>query len=440
MFKKCSFGVLNQQWIRITLSQHRCFSSTRPEATSSETTVQNTSYKRDDWTNITPRILSHVGKNLHLQKHHPLNLIHQRIVDYFYKVFTNTRGNPVFSAYSSLPAVVSVDQNFNSLLIPEDHPSRSKSDCYYLNKDYLLRAHTTAHQTELINTGLNNFLIVGDVYRRDEIDSTHYPVFHQVDGVRLKTRDQLFVSDESLTLFEVGNSTANIPDCTKQACHTLEAVKLMEHELKSTLLGLAKHLFGQDVKARWVSTYFPFTEPSWELEVFNDNRWLEVLGCGIMRQEILANAGVQDRIGWAFGLGLERLAMCLYKIPDIRLFWSNDSGFLNQFKVKSVNDKVVYKPVSVYPQCNNDISFWLPTEAGKYSSNDFYDLVRNLGGDIIEQVTLVDEFKHPKSGKVSHCYRITYRHMERTLTQSEVNEMHKQIEKSAADQLSVTIR
>lgn len=98
-----------------------------------------------------------------------------------------------------------------------------------------------------------------------------------------------------------------------------------------------------DIKYRWVDQYFPFTHPSWELEVFFNNNWLEVLGCGIIRQEILQKSGTMDRIGWAFGLGLERLAMCLYSIPDIRLFWSTDSGFLNQFITDDVNKAITYK-------------------------------------------------------------------------------------------------
>lgn len=404
-----------------------------------EVNVSGRTFLRDDYTNVTEKILSHVGKNLYLQKHHPLSLVRQRIVSYFYKTFRNSRGNPQFSVYENLSPVVSVEQNFESLLIPEDHPSRKKSDCYYINRGYLLRAHTTAHQSELIKSGLNNFLIIGDVYRRDEIDRTHYPVFHQLDAVRLKTKEQLFPNDSSLALFEDGDNTRATGDNVKQACHTLEAVKLMEHELKSTLIGLAKQLFGNDIKCRWVSVYFPFTEPSWELEVFHEGNWLELLGCGIMRQPIIENAGVQDRVGWAFGLGLERIAMCLYKIPDIRLFWSNDSGFLTQFKSDDINKNITYKPISVFPQCINDISFWLPQEKD-YDSNDFYDLVRNVGGSIVEQVVLVDEFKHPKTGKASHCYRIIYRHMEKTLTQSEVNVVHKKIEECAKQQLGVVIR
>ncbi|XP_019881323.1 probable phenylalanine--tRNA ligase, mitochondrial [Aethina tumida] len=404
-----------------------------------EVKLLETTYESDDFTNVTEKIISHIGKNLHKKEGHPLSNVRQRIVNYFYKSFVNSRGNPVFSVYDNLNPIVSVTQNFDSLLIPKDHVSRSKSDCYYLNRDYLLRAHMTAHQCELIQSGLNNFLMVGDVYRRDEIDRTHYPVFHQLDAVRLKTKDQLFNEKKDLQIFEEGNNTVNTGNQEKQACHSLEAVMLMEYELKSTLVGLAKTLFGEKTEYRWVDAYFPFTQPSWELEVKHDGEWLELLGCGIMRQGILKNSGINDRIGWAFGLGLERVAMCIHKIPDIRLFWSNDSGFLNQFNVGDINKNVIYKAISQFPQCKNDISFWLP-EGVEFASNDFYDLVRSIGGDLIEQVTLVDNFKHPKTGKTSHCYRIIYRHMEKTLTQSEVNDVHKQIENAAKNLLNVTIR
>lgn len=389
--------------------------------------VLNRTFPRDDYTNMTEKIGSFLERNIYLQEYHPLSLVRQRIINYMYKSFVSRRGNPLFSVYENLSPIVSVQQNFDSLLIPEDHPSRQKSDCYYLNKDYLLRAHMTAFQSELIQTGLNDFLMIGDVYRRDEIDKTHYPVFHQIDAVRLRTKEQLFHRDGDLSLFEEGNNTAFTGAQEKQACHTLEAVKLMEYELKNTLVGLAKDLFGQDIKFRWIDTYFPFTQPSWELEIFFGDNWLELLGCGIMKQPILTSSGVTEKIGWAYGLGLERIAMCLYKIPDIRLFWSKDSGFLNQFKIDNINQKVIYKPVSQYPQCPNDISFWLPQDK-EYSSNDFYDMVRGIGGDLVEQVVLLDEFKHPKTQKTSHCYRIIYRHMERTLTQDEVNVVHKEIE------------
>lgn len=403
------------------------------------TVIQGKQYKCDDYTNVTDKILKTVGTNLHTRSQHPLSLVRQRIVNYFYKSFANNRGNPLFSVYDNLSPIVTVEQNFDSLLVPRDHPSRNKSDCYYLNRNQLLRAHTTCHQTDLIKSGLDNFLIIGDVYRRDEIDRTHYPVFHQVDGVRLKSREELFPNDDNLYIFEEGNNTISTGAQEKQNCHTLEALKLMEHELKATLEGLAKNLFGNNAKCRWVDTHFPFTQPSWELEVFYNDAWLELLGCGIMKQQIITNAGVNNKIGWAFGIGLERVAMCLFKIPDIRIFWSNDPGFLNQFAAADVETNVVYKPVSNCSPCPNDISFWLP-ENGEYNSNDFYDLVRTIGGDLVEQVSLVDEFKHPKTGKTSHCYRIVYRHMERTLAQEEVNAVHKIIELAASNNLGVTIR
>lgn len=103
-------------------------------------------YERDSWTNITPKILSHLDRNLHLKQNHPLSIIRKKIVNYFYGAYLNPRGNPLFSVYDNLSPVVSIEQNFDNLLIPKDHPSRAKSDCYYINKDYLLRAHTTAHQ------------------------------------------------------------------------------------------------------------------------------------------------------------------------------------------------------------------------------------------------------------------------------------------------------
>lgn len=104
----------------------------------------------------------------------------QRITNYFYKEYANPKGTPLFSVFNRIDPVVTVKQNFDSLLIPEDHSSRKKSECYYINRDYMLRAHCTAHQVEMLRSGLDNFLIIGDVYRRDEIDSTHFPVFHQV--------------------------------------------------------------------------------------------------------------------------------------------------------------------------------------------------------------------------------------------------------------------
>ncbi|XP_063217966.1 probable phenylalanine--tRNA ligase, mitochondrial, partial [Bacillus rossius redtenbacheri] len=240
---------------------------------------------------------------------------------------------------------------------------------------------------------------------------------------------------EEPRVFEHGGTRTD----SKQREHTLEATEAVSHELKNSLVGLARSLFGEEAELRWVDTYFPFTHPSWELEVRWGGEWLELLGCGVVEHRILQTAGAVGHIGWAFGVGLERLAMLLYGIPDIRLFWSKDSGFLSQFQGKKPEDRITYTPVSIYPQCANDISFWLPQDQ-TFSPNDFYDLARSIGGDIIEQVSLIDVFTHPGTRRTSHCYRVVYRHMERTLAQEEVNAVHARIERAAASRLNVTVR
>uniref|UniRef100_A0A8C4RL47 phenylalanine--tRNA ligase n=1 Tax=Erpetoichthys calabaricus TaxID=27687 RepID=A0A8C4RL47_ERPCA len=349
-------------------------------------------YSQDNYTNVTNRILSKVGKNLHNQKHHPLWIIKERIKDHFYKQYVGRFGTPLFSVHDCLSPVVTVEQNFDSLLIPLDHASRRKGDNYYVNEKHILRSHTSAHQRDLILSGLDAFLIAGDVYRRDEIDSSHYPVFHQMEGVRIFSKHELFSSvtnGEELCLFESGIRTVE-----KQEHHTLEAVKLVEFNLKQTLSKLMSHLFGEEIEIRWVDCYFPFTHPSFEMEIKFQGNWLEVLGCGVMEQELVNSAGAHNKIGWAFGLGLERLSMILYNIPDIRLFWSEDERFLKQFNVPHIDQKVIFQPLSKYPPLVNDISFWLPRKG--FSENDFLDLVRTVGGDLVEKVSLIDCFTHPK--------------------------------------------
>ncbi|KAM6900108.1 phenylalanine--tRNA ligase, mitochondrial [Xenentodon cancila] len=397
------------------------------------------SYPRDDFTNVTLKILEKVGCNLHSQSHHPLWLIKERIKAHFYSTYIGRWGNPRFSIHDNLSPVVTVEQNFDSLLIPPGHPSRKRGDNYYLNRSTMLRAHTSAHQTELIRSGLDAFLLAGDVYRRDEIDASHYPVFHQMEGVRLFSNHELFSkvqNGQELSLFERGGRRTP----QKQETHTLEAVKLVEFDLKRTLTRLVFYLFGSDVEVRWVDCYFPFTHPSFEMEVRFQGDWMEVLGCGVMEQEVLDSVGAENKLGWAFGLGLERLAMVLYRIPDIRLFWSQDERFLKQFRVQDIHQPICFQLLSKYPPLHNDISFWLPDASGGevgFTENDFYELVRSVGGDLVEKVTLEDEFTHPKTGRRSQCYRIIYRHMERTLTQQEVRLIHQQIEHAAETELGV---
>ncbi|XP_075258533.1 phenylalanine--tRNA ligase, mitochondrial-like isoform X2 [Convolutriloba macropyga] len=322
-------------------------------------------------------------------------------------------------------------------------------------KDWLLRAHTSAHQAELIGAGLPAFLVFGDVFRRDEIDSTHFPVFHQCEGVRLFTKYQLFPNSDAAgvpisslkgqegraaqpQLFASHERTAEY-----QESLTIEATKMMEYDLKSCVEDLIGYLFRGRLKTRWVEVYFPFTHPSWEMEIQREEggKWVEVLGCGIMEQKLVNNAGCPDRAGWAFGIGLERIAMLLYNITDIRLFWSKDERFLKQFEIgdAGIDQEFSFEPFSNYMPMYNDISFWLCDDT-EFHDNDFYDIVRNVGGDIVESVHCFDTYKCPKTSRTSKAFRLTFRHFEKQLTQSDVSELKAEIEAHAQTELNVTLR
>lgn len=184
---------LKFQFRLLLTAQHRllairCMCSN--PAAKSAVEILGKSYPSDEWTNVTPSIIKKIGKKLHTHEDHPLGLINKQIQNFFYSNYLRA-GNPIFSMYDHLSPVVTLEQNFDNLLVPLDHPSRNTTDSYYLNNSTMLRAHTTAHQRDLISSGLDSFLITGDVYRRDTVDSSHYPVFHQLDGVRLFSKHQV---------------------------------------------------------------------------------------------------------------------------------------------------------------------------------------------------------------------------------------------------------
>ncbi|XP_058753796.1 phenylalanine--tRNA ligase, chloroplastic/mitochondrial-like [Vicia villosa] len=359
---------------------------------------------KDDPTNNVPdNIFSKLGMQLHRRDQHPLGILKNAIYEYFDTNYSNK-----FNKFDDLCPIVTLKQNFDDVLVPEDHVSRSYNDTYYIDPQTVLRCHTSAHQAELLRDGYTHFLVTGDVYRRDSIDSTHYPVFHQMEGFRV------FVPDE----WEASG---------------MDATSFAAAELKKCLEGLARVLFG-DVEMRWIDTYFPFTNPSFELEIYFKEKWLEVLGCGVTEQEILKRNGVSNNVSWAFGLGLERLAMVLFDIPDIRLFWSNDERFTSQFSKGQLGVK--FKPFSKYPPCYKDISFWINES---FTENNLCEVVRGVAGDLAEEVQLIDNFTN-KKGMTSHCYRIAYRSMERSLTDEEINDLQWKVRELVQNKLEVVIR
>ncbi|KAF4665762.1 hypothetical protein FOL47_004439 [Perkinsus chesapeaki] len=336
-----------------------------------------------------------------------------------------------FLIESSFPPIIRSDIAFDNLLIPQDHPSRSRSDTFYISgkkaapdrlldgcqdtdTDWLLRPQATAHQPEMLKrvasaqSPIVGALWAADVYRKDEIDRYHYPVFHQVDGVRLF-----------------------------QATEVPQSVVV--DDLKGTLEGLMRSLFGHSVAMRWDhSVTFPFTDPSFEMEVYYNGKWVEVLGCGVIKKEIVDHSvgPHSDLHGWAFGMGLERLAMHLFGIDDIRLFWSLDKRFLSQFSDGQLKK---FEPFSNYPPVFKDVSFWIEDEVS-FDLNRFYEICRETSSDCLESIEAKDEFVHPSSGKRSLCFRLVYRSFDRTLTHDLVNTMHNTVVDSMSKNLPIAVR
>ncbi|KAF9588817.1 hypothetical protein IFM89_016177 [Coptis chinensis] len=311
---------------------------------------------KDDPTNNVPdSIFTKLGLQLHRRDKHPIGILKNAIYDYFDKNYATE-----FTKFDNLCPIVSLKQNFDDVLVPADHVSRSYNDTYYIDAQTVLRCHTSAHQAELLRMGQTHFLVTGDVYRRDSIDSTHYPVFHQMEGFRVFSPDEWEKSGINSTSYAA-------------------------EELKKCLEGLARHLFGA-VEMRWIDAYFPFTSPSFELEIYFQEKWMEVLGCGVVEQEILKRNGRADNVAWAFGLGLERLAMVLFEIPDIRLFWSNDERFTSQFSKGQLGVK--FKQFSKFPPCYKDMSFWINDS---FTENNLCEIVRGVAGDLAEELKVREE-------------------------------------------------
>ena len=234
---------------------------------------------------------------------HPITIIKNKIIDIFSKVgFELSDG----------PEIEDDWHNFTALNLPKDHPARDMQDTFFIQQDpdILLRTHTSSVQVRYLEDNPPPLKIIspGRVYRNEAISSRSHCIFHQIEGIYV---------DEKVSFAD----------------------------LKQMILYFTKSMFGKS-KLRFRPSFFPFTEPSaevdiyWGLETEADYRitkgtgWLEIMGCGMVDPNVLQNCNIDSEkyTGYAFGLGLERIAMLIYQIPDIRLFFENDVRFLNQFK------------------------------------------------------------------------------------------------------------
>jgi len=313
-----------------------------------------------------------------------------------------------------VPEIIPYDVSFDLFNFPKNHPARKPSDTYFVDKNHVLRTHTTVMWYYHLNlpevkgkikkgesVGAYSY---GKVYRKDEIDRQHMNVFHQMDGWYLCRRQ---------------NRIININD------------------LKEVLTEIARAIFGKDIKYRFNTDEFPYTDPSIEMEIKISDRWIEVLGAGVVRKVVLKNLGVDPKEynGWAFGFGLERLAILSMDLPDIRLLWSQDKRVKRQLRLGNK-----FQEVSKFPPVTRDISFIVDK---KFVPNDYFDLIRDLGGDLVEEVRLLDKYFNPKkfgTNKLSYTYRIIYRKGDRTLLSAEVDKIQKKIYNKTAQRFNAKLR
>lgn len=313
-----------------------------------------------------------------------------------------------------VPEIISTKVAFDLFDYPADHPARSKSDTYYLDENHILRSQTTvmwyyyfkerAIQERLERKEPMGVFCHGKVYRKDEIDRNHMNVFHQIDALYIAPKETEPID--------------------------LETLKKVE-------LDIVRAVFG-DVEYRFVEETFQYTHPSTEIEIKQEENWLEILGSGVVKSSVLEMLGVDSSVynGWAFGAGIERWAMISMKLPDIRLLWSNDERVKKQLVLGHT-----YEEVSKYPPAFRDISFIVNKD--DFVLNDYFDAVRDIAEDMVEEVELIDTYENPKKfveGKVSYAFRITYRSLERTLTSEEVDRLHKEVEAQTAERFCGEVR
>ena len=236
-----------------------------------------------------------------LGKKHPMTIVTDELKDIFIGLgYEVAEGPEIEEEYYS----------FDALNIPKHHPARDEQDTFYIEGGFVLRTQTSPMQVRTMESRKPPIKIIapGRVFRKDEVDATHSPVFHQLEGL---------VVDKGITM----------------------------GDLKGALSLFAKELFGSHVKTRFRPHYFPFTEPSAEMDmscfacagkgcrICKDSGWIELLGCGMVHPKVLSMSGIDPEIytGFAFGMGLDRVTMQRYNITDMRLLFENDIRFLKQF-------------------------------------------------------------------------------------------------------------
>lgn len=331
-----------------------------------------------------------------------------------YEIKERVTNLPVLKNFDhiQIPEIIPTSILFDLFDFAPDHVARSTSDTYYVDEKNVLRTHDTVMwyyylnlpeiKQKIADGKALGVMCYGKVYRKDEIDRRHMNIFHQMGGLYLQP------------------DTSGI---------------LPIDELKKVLSDIVVSTFGADTKFRFLDDTFPYTDPSLQIEVEINGQWVEIMGGGMPKKSVLTKMGLEGYNGWAFGFGLERLAIIGMELPDIRLLWSTDERVKKQLKL---GQKFV--EVSKYPPVVRDISFIVDNT---FIPNNYFDLVRDVVGDMAEEMALIDTYANEAkfgAGKVGYAYRITYRSLDRTLTSAEVDEMHKKLEEATKNTYNASIR
>ena len=323
---------------------------------------------------------------------------------------------PVWTDFDvvEIPKIVTVEDDFDMLNTPKEHPSRRESDTYYLDQTHILRTQMTVmwpyyfRDEEVLERlkkdGEVGSLAPGIVWRKDEIDRKHFPAFHQTDFLYVCKKDKRII--------------------------TLK-------DLQDIQADAIRAIFG-DIEFRFLVDSFPFTDPSTQAEINWNGNWIEITGAGLVHSNCLRNFGLDPEVynGYAGTFGLDRVAMIKMEIPDIRILWSDDERITRQFK--DINSK--FTEVSKFPETVRDISFIIDKDV---SLNNYFEIVRDYADNLIEEVKLLDEYENEEKfgkDKKSYTFRIVYRSSERTLTNEEINKIQTEIRTKTEKELGAVLR
>ncbi|XP_055318112.1 probable phenylalanine--tRNA ligase, mitochondrial [Sitodiplosis mosellana] len=396
--------------------------------------IQKTTYRTDNWTNINQRLEPFIGANLYKKYNHPLRLTQEEVVTFFKKWFNKNVDDsldlPVYKNIGPIEANESPDKLPNA---------------FYVNRDLILRTHTINQELKCLKMGVDNFVMILDLHRRCQMNWSHFPIFHRLNVIRSENCGNLLQRTET---------------------QPAEMGKYLKEEQQAALVELIRHLLGTDVKYRWTDANLATTQPSWMFEIWHRDEWHRISGGGLIRNEIFEKSERPNIAGWEVGIGLDRLAMILYNIFDIRLLWNADHRFLNQFQPQQISEKlhaklakstekdalknVLQRPLmkeednvikNKNTKCEMHISYILPqsVDLESFPMDELCKFILQNTENAAKTVEVYDTFFNPKLDTYVINIRVEYK-LGRKRTNKEVKSLHASARAHAANNFNLTLR